>query len=166
MVPENATASDVHAHMHIADLAGKPENPWGFERKSARAGAPRDARVIPLHPDQEQEEPPRKIRRDRTGLGGELQAGIAAANAAADSSDWARPAMTPVLACKQVAPRKGEAGNWITWSAMTVAGLLRAAWVSIGYLIVLGTDSRTKAAVTTSMLVAAVALSMLAQHPG
>jgi hypothetical protein len=93
-------------------------------------------------------------------LAAEAEAAVTALAEAADASDWAAAAMTPVAAWRQVLPAKGEAGNWIIWSCLTLGGL----WVSLGNLIVHGTDTRTKAGVATGALLIALAISYLAGH--
>jgi hypothetical protein len=97
-------------------------------------------------------------------LAAEAEAAVTALAEAADASDWAAAAMTPVAAWRQVLPAKGEAGNWIIWSCLTLGGLSRALWVSLGNLIVHGTDTRTKAGVATGALLIALAISYLAGH--
>lgn len=162
MAPDNATASDVHVHAHPADLAGKSGYRGGSDPKSARTGATRDARVPHLHLVQ-QEDRPEKISARRAGQGGEIDAALAALSQAADASDWARELMTPVSAARQVAPAKGEAGgNWIVWTAMTVAGLARLIIVSLGYLVARGGETRIRAGVVAGVLVAAIVVGALA----
>lgn len=161
MAPDNATAGHVHAHAHPADLAGKPGFRGGSDPKSARTGATRDTRVPHLHLV-EQEDRPEKISARRAG---ESEAALAALTQAADASDWARDVMTPVAAAKQVAPAKGEAGgNWIVWTAMTVAGLARLIIVSLGYLVARGGETRIRAGVVMGVLVAAIVIGALAGH--
>jgi hypothetical protein len=92
----------------------------------------------------------------------ELEAGRKATVDAAEASDWASELMSPVDAIKQIAPRKGEAGNWIIWSAMTIAGLARVLLVSLGYLVARGGETRIRAGAVTGLLVAAIVIGWLA----
>lgn len=167
MALNEAAASDVHVHAHAPDLAGKPGDRADSRLKSARADATH-ARAVPhLHlvdqgfvPDD-----PRPADREPTGARtGELEAALEATARAAEASDWARELMTPVAAAKQVAPAKGEAGNWIIWTAMTVAGLARLILVSLGYLVARGGETRIRAGVVTGVLVAAIVISVLVGH--
>lgn len=174
MVPETMPEADVHAHAHRADQAQKPENPWGFGSESASTPASRDARVIPINRRARQEsapEPPAGDRKPETkparapaGLRSEAGAVGETMRKAAENSVWATEAMTAVDAWKRVAPGKGEAENWIFWTVMTAAGVCRAAWNSLGHLILLGTDTRIKAGVATAVLLAALVTAFLAGH--
>jgi hypothetical protein len=94
----------------------------------------------------------------------EVRAAQEALTEAANASDWATEAMTPVAAWSQVAPRKGEAGNWIIWTAMTAAGIARGVLVSVGYLISRGGETRTRAAVATGAFLLALTIAFLAGH--
>lgn len=87
---------------------------------------------------------------------------MATAARAAQASDWAQELMSPVDAVKQIAPGKGDAGNWIVWTAMTAAGLARALFVSVGYLIARGGETRIRAGVAGTVLLAALLIAALA----
>jgi hypothetical protein len=163
VVPDNATAPDVHVHAHRADLAGNPGSRADSASKSARAPGDAPARAVPHLHLVEQEDPAEKISARRGG--GETEAALAALAQAADASDWAREPMTPVAAAQQIAPAKGEAGkNWIVWTAMTLAGLARFILVSLGYLVARGGETRIRAGVVTGVLVAAIVIGSLAGH--
>jgi len=162
--------SDVHAHAQRADLAPETgERPFS-EPKSARPWA-RARAVAHLHlvdqgPARDSEpEPDEVLDAERSGLGSALLDEMTAMSEAAEASDWAREPMTPVVAAKQIAPAKGEAGkNWIVWTAMTFAGLARFILVSLGYLVARGGETRIRAGVVTGVLVAAIVIGSLAGH--
>lgn len=158
MAPSEAAAADVRAHTHPADLAPETGNRAFWRRKSARADAT-PAHAVPHLKvvDQEIRGSSKKSSSD-----GELAAGLAAMTRAAEESDWNEELMSPVEAIKQIAPAKGEASNWIIWSAMTVAGLARAVLVSLGYLVARGADTRIKAGAITGLLMAVILISWLA----
>ncbi len=60
-------------------------------------------------------------------------------------------------AAVRVAPAKGEAGNWLVWTAMTAAGLLRLAALAVVYLAAFCVDGRIRATVTAIFVAAAIA---------
>lgn len=169
-------AEGVHARAMRADLAQEggfqPQNGTG----SACPGAPAGARVSHLRlVDQEaagnlvlDDPPPPGKRRPGAGLAAALTEEARAAQAAladaAGDSDWAAEAMTPVAAWSQVAPRKGEADNWIIWTAMTVAGVCRGVLVSLGYLIARGGETRIRATVAAGAFLLALTIAFLAGH--
>jgi hypothetical protein len=157
--------SDVHVHAHRADLAPETGNRADSGRKSARTPATQ-ARVIPLRTDLRQEDPEKKSERagrgSRSPLEAELAAGWAVVAETAQASEYARAPMTPVEAAKQVAPARGEAGNWMLWSAMTAAGVARLVLVSVGHLIAHGGETRLRAAVVTMIFLLALAGGYLA----
>lgn len=162
---------DVRAHVHRADLAPEAGNQPGFGPKSARPGARAGARVPHLHlvdqepaPDSVPDDPIPGSNRPGAGLAEELRAAVSALDEAAGDSDWATPPMNPVEAWKQLAPSKGEAGNWIIWTAMAAAGLARGIWVSLGYLVLRGTETRIRASVATAALLVALVLAFLTGH--
>ena len=93
---------------------------------------------------------------------GELAAAAAAMVSAAEDSDWNEELMSPVEAIKQIAPAKGEASNWIIWSAMTIAGIARAVLVGLGYLVARGAETRIRAGAITGLLMAVILISWLA----
>ena len=161
--------SDVHVHAHRADLAPETGNRPLSEPKSARPGA-RARAVAHLHlvdqgPARDSgPAPDEALDAERPGLGSALLDEMTAMSQAAEASHWARELMTPVAAAKQVAPAKGEAGNWIIWTAMTVAGLARLILVSLGYLVARGGETRIRAGVVTGVLVAAYVISVLVGH--
>jgi hypothetical protein len=155
--------------MHPADYTRRTGNPWRFEPESASARATRDARVIHMPRRAGQERPPESPpapRKAPGGLAAEAQAAGAVLKAAAEGSDWAAEAMTPVAAWSQTFPHKGEAGNWIIWSGMTFAGVSRGLLVSLGYLIARGGETRIRAGVATGVLFLALTISYLAGHLG
>jgi hypothetical protein len=169
VVPETMTDTDMHAHVHPADLRQNPGNQDDFGAESASAPASRDARVIQINraARQEPQQPPAAAAQaPRGALATETQAALAALAEAADGSPWASPAMTPVAAWQQALPAKGQAANWIIWTALSLGGLFRALWVSLGNLAVHGTDTRTKASMATGALLIAMTLSYLAGHAG
>lgn len=150
--------TDVHAHVQDADLAPEAPNQADFDPGSVRAGATR-ARAIShlrLVGQGSGRSSEKSARQD------ELSAALAATGHAAQASDWAGELMSPVEAIKQIAPAKGEASNWIIWLAMSLAGLSRAGFVSVGYLIARGGETRIRAGVAGGLLLLAVALSWLA----
>lgn len=169
MAAETAMRADVHAHVHPADLPA--QGPWGPEKgpESTSTGATR-ARVIQLHPGQGQEDRPQKKSEDSSGSrrrrkarkAGDLAAAADLVREAAADSDLAEQPMTAVEAWEQIAPGKGEAGGKIKWLCMTAAGLTRALFVTLGHLIIRGSDTRIKAGVLALMILLAVAFSALA----
>jgi hypothetical protein len=168
VVPETTHDTDVRAHTHSADHPQGRGNPWHSGPESASARVTRDARVIPIRREVRQEPPqdqpaPRKAT---GGLSAEMQAATAAVKNAAENSDWAAEAMTPVAAWMQVAPRRGEADNWIIWAGMTAAGIARGVLVSLGYLVVRGGETRLRAGVAAGILILAMAAAFLAGHTG
>jgi hypothetical protein len=101
-----------------------------------------------------------------SGMAEEISAATAALGETLEASDWNDQPMTPVDAIKQIAPAKGEAGNWIIWTGMTLAGLARAFLVGTGHLIARGAETRIRAAVVMVIFAAALILSFLAGHAG
>lgn len=168
MATSEAAASDVHAHAHRADQAPETAKRRLFGRKTARADAT-PAGVIPQLRlvDQEStaksqtESPKAPSRPFGAGLSDELKAGQKVALDAAEDSPWDGQLMSPIDAIKQVAPSKGEASNWIIWTAMTIAGLARVLLVGTGYLIARGGDTRIKAGVVAAVIVLALSLAAL-----
>ncbi len=59
-------------------------------------------------------------------------------------------------AAGRVAPGKGEAGNWLAWTGMTAAGLLRLLGLSLCYLVAFCFDGRIRATVTTALIACAM----------
>ncbi len=156
-------AADVHVHTHQGDMRPETENRPGTEAKSARR--PARARVIPLRPEQGQEDTAKKIEDPKPGLGATLLAEMKAEAAeAAEESEWAREPMSVVDAAKQIVPAKGEASGKVAWAGMTVAGVLRLLLVSLGHLIAYAGATRTRAAITTLVVAIAIALSTIAAH--
>lgn len=167
-MPSPATAADVHAHTHPAGFAEKADFTPDSGSKSARADAT-PARVIPLRKDlrqgDRQTDRPAGREARPAGPGQELGAGLKAARDGAAGSELARSPVTVLDALEQIAPSKGEAGNWIAWTAMVLAGLLRLGWLSLGHLIAFGGgQTRIRAAVATGALMAAVVISWALRH--
>jgi hypothetical protein len=156
-------AGDVRMHVQSRDHA--PEGPWstppGGEIRGPAGPRVRDTRLRVVDQD-ERADPAEK---DRPGLGlAVLDDLLASAAEAAAESDWSAEAMTPVAAIKTVAPRRGEAGNWIIWTAMTLGGLARLILVSLGYLIAKGGETRIRAGVAATVFLLAMALGAVASH--
>lgn len=164
MAATEAATNDVHVHAHPADLGPKTEKRGIFRRKTARTDATR-AGVIPqlrlVDQASEQKRQTKAAKPSSGGLAEELRAGQKVALAAAEDSPWSGQLMSPIEAIKQVAPSKGEAANWIIWTAMTLAGLARVLLVSTGYLIARGGDTRIKAGVVAAVIVLALSLAAL-----
>jgi len=157
LVPE----PDVQAHVHTGDHPLHPLGGGASEAKSARAMRDARARAIPHLHVVDQDERAGSTENGRPSLGGGILDDLVAASA---DSDWSTEAMTPVAAIKAVAPRKGEAGNWIIWTAMTLGGLARLILVSLGYLIAKGGETRIRAGVAAAVFLLAVAFGAAAGH--
>jgi hypothetical protein len=161
---------DVRVHMHRADLAPETGNRAvsGPEsaRPPARARAVSHLRVVDQGSAPVPDDDVLAAEEKGFGVGSmlldELEAGRRATATAAEASDWASELMSPVEAAKQIAPRKGEASNWIIWSAMTFAGLARVLLVSLGYLVARGAETRIRAGAITGLLVTVIVISWLA----
>lgn len=165
-----ATTDDVRVHVHPADQAATEPKRRFFGRKSAPAGAT-PAGVIPQLRLVDQESGPNRQTNDSepgsifgSALLDELEAGQKVAAEAAEDSEWSGELMSPFEALKQTAPAKGEAANWIIWSAMTLAGMARVLLVTLGYLIARGGQTRIRAGVVAGLLVTVLALSFLLSY--
>jgi hypothetical protein len=159
---------DVHAHAHAEDLAPKPAKRRGFHWKSARAQGDACARVIPDDVDLRQEDLEKTAKpASRVLAESLLQEAVEAmelTRETAENSDFNREPMTAVAAWKQVAPGKGEAGNWVAWTALTAAGLARALIISLAYGVALCAETRVGASVIALIFITAVAIATLAGH--
>lgn len=168
MAPEAAARTDAHARAHRADLGPETGNRPDFEPKTAGTPVTRDARVIQMRPKTRQGDQPEEIKpyEPPPGArpGGEFEAARALVSEAAEASDWSREPMTPVDAAKQITPAKGEAGNWIVWSGMTIAGLARLVLVTAGWSIARGGETRIRAGVALTVFLIALGLAYVAGH--
>lgn len=80
----------------------------------------------------------------------------------AATGSWFGRERPPALfdAAGEVFPAKGEAGNPLSWSAITMAGLLRLAGLAVCYLAAFCFDGRVRATVSTTLC----ALAVCAHH--
>lgn len=107
-------------------------------------------RAIPQEPDIRPAGRPSKI-------GNFASTHVGDAKAAAKASWFGRerlPAYFDVV--RGIAPANGEAGNWIVWTGLFAAGLLRAALLSLCYLAAFCCATRTGATITAALVACAV----------
>lgn len=160
VAPSEAPVRDVRTHMNPEDLPGKPEIGPDSGSNTGRADAT-PVRAIPQPTRQGQVGAPEPGWPSRPARSRLWEAELAAVQAAVEGSELAAAPLSMLAAARGVFPANGQAPGKLAWLAMSLAGLLRLAGVSVGHLVAHAFATRIRASVAFTVLAVAVIASNL-----